>query len=85
MLVKAPGYGALKAQRANAKNPNWHSEAHWKMSEKIRSMQTGTASELQRTLSSQIFPLESFGGWIGNLRVGAAQGLFARELVIGRQ
>lgn len=28
VLVKVPGSGALKAQRANAKNPNWHSEAH---------------------------------------------------------
>lgn len=57
------------------------------MSEKIRSMQTGTASKLQRIPSPRI-PTGVFWG-VGPgralIELGAAEGQFARELVIGRQ
>lgn len=60
------------------------------MSEKIRSMQTGTASKLQRIPSPKI-PTGVFflGGGVGPgralIELGASEGQFARELVIGRQ
>lgn len=60
------------------------------MSEKIRSMQTGTASKLQRIPSPKI-PTGVFffggGGWprLALIELGASEGQFARELVIGRQ
>lgn len=49
-------------------------------------MQTGTASKLQRIPSPKV-PTGVLGGGPGRalIEVGAAEGPFARELVIGRQ